>query len=214
MNTNLTQQPDGSWRAEPSFAGCVPLIEVETDQGGFSEGTGDVNGDGRFNSADIVALSALLGSQAINNSLQRFDFDGDGTIDQDDVDFLQSLLACNLSAGKPGDLNGDNVINCADVCASGSAWETVASDANYRIQLDFDLDGDNDAADKAAFYAAAKPNCITDFNQDGAINTADIFAHLNAWFAGDPSADVDGVVGLGVSDIFFFQNAFFGGQTC
>jgi len=39
------------------------------------------------------------------------------------------------------------------------------------------------------------------FDEDGVVAVADIFAFLNAWFGGDPRADINGG-GLSVSDIF------------
>jgi hypothetical protein len=45
----------------------------------------------------------------------------------------------------------------------------------------------------------------------GTLEVADIFAFLNAWFAGDPRADFDGESGLQVADIFAFLNAWFAG---
>jgi hypothetical protein len=54
------------------------------------------------------------------------------------------------------------------------------------------------------------PCCKADFNQSGAISVQDIFDFLNAWFAGSPTADIDGG-GLAVSDIFAFLNAWFAG---
>jgi hypothetical protein len=54
------------------------------------------------------------------------------------------------------------------------------------------------------------PCCLADFDQSGTVAVGDIFAYLNAWFAGDPSTDIDGA-GLAVSDIFAFLNAWFAG---
>jgi hypothetical protein len=53
--------------------------------------------------------------------------------------------------------------------------------------------------------------CAADFDCDGTVAVADVFAFINAWFAGDPSADIDGVNGLQVADIFAFLNTWFGG---
>jgi hypothetical protein len=53
--------------------------------------------------------------------------------------------------------------------------------------------------------------CRPDFDGSGVITVQDIFAFLNAWFAGDPRADFDGVNGLQVGDIFVFLNAWFAG---
>ncbi len=57
------------------------------------------------------------------------------------------------------------------------------------------------------------PCCHADFNQDGALQVADIFAYLNAWFAGDPRARVTGTFGgpLTVQDVFEYLNAWFTG---
>ncbi|HVU63021.1 MAG TPA: GC-type dockerin domain-anchored protein [Phycisphaerales bacterium] len=52
--------------------------------------------------------------------------------------------------------------------------------------------------------------CIADFDHSGVLSVMDIFAFLNAWFAGDPAADIDGG-GLAVSDIFSFLNIWFMG---
>lgn len=53
------------------------------------------------------------------------------------------------------------------------------------------------------------PRCLADFNGLGGVTIQDIFAFLNAWFAGDPATDVDAVGGLAIADIFFFLNAWF-----
>ncbi len=52
--------------------------------------------------------------------------------------------------------------------------------------------------------------CAADFDQSGEVTVQDIFGFLNAWFAGLPSADVDGG-GLDVQDIFTFLNTWFAG---
>ena len=44
----------------------------------------------------------------------------------------------------------------------------------------------------------------------GMVSVADIFAFLNAWFAGNPQADINGG-GLAVQDIFDFLNLWFAG---
>jgi hypothetical protein len=52
--------------------------------------------------------------------------------------------------------------------------------------------------------------CQADFDCDGTVAVADIFAFLNAWFAGAPQADINGS-GLSVQDIFDFLNLWFVG---
>lgn len=53
--------------------------------------------------------------------------------------------------------------------------------------------------------------CPADYDADGLVAIADIFAFLNAWFAGSPDTDFDGINGLQVADIFAFLNAWFAG---
>jgi T5SS/PEP-CTERM-associated repeat protein len=55
------------------------------------------------------------------------------------------------------------------------------------------------------------PCCKGDFDQSGALAVSDIFAFLNAWFAGTHTADTDDNGALAVSDIFTFLNAWFAG---
>jgi hypothetical protein len=53
--------------------------------------------------------------------------------------------------------------------------------------------------------------CRPDFDANGSLTVSDIFAFLNAWFAGDPAADFNAVGGLTIQDIFDFLNAWFVG---
>ncbi len=62
-------------------------------------------------------------------------------------------------------------------------------------------------ARQALFYA--RP-CVADFDNDGQITTTDLFAFLNAWFAGLPSANINGGI-LDVNDIFDYLNLWFAG---
>lgn len=52
--------------------------------------------------------------------------------------------------------------------------------------------------------------CAADFDQSGTINTVDIFAYFEAWFAGNLAADIDGS-GLSTTDIFRFIETWFEG---
>jgi hypothetical protein len=54
------------------------------------------------------------------------------------------------------------------------------------------------------------PCCVADFNQDGVLNTQDIFDYLNGWFASDSATDFGGD-GISVQDIFDYLNAYFTG---
>jgi hypothetical protein len=73
--------------------------------------------------------------------------------------------------------------------------------------------GGNGAGSGASpFTLVISPSaCAPDFDHDGHVAVADIFAFLNAWFAGDPRADFSGNGVLEVADIFAFLNAWFAG---
>ncbi len=58
---------------------------------------------------------------------------------------------------------------------------------------------------------AAPPACAPDFDVSGSLTPNDIFAFLNAWFAGMASADFDHSGTLAAQDIFDFINAWFAG---
>lgn len=52
--------------------------------------------------------------------------------------------------------------------------------------------------------------CAANFDGAGGVQVADIFAFINAWFAGDAAADFNGG-GLAVTDVFDYLGAWFGG---
>ncbi len=47
-------------------------------------------------------------------------------------------------------------------------------------------------------------HCMADFNNSGAVSLDDLFAFLEAYFAGQSAADVNGVGGVSVEDVFAF----------
>lgn len=63
---------------------------------------------------------------------------------------------------------------------------------------------------QAALAATPSP-CSAEFDGVPGLNTNDLFAFLNAWFAGSPIADVNGVAGLSPDDVFFYLNRWFAG---
>ena len=50
------------------------------------------------------------------------------------------------------------------------------------------------------------PICLADFNDDGAVNTLDVLAFLNAWNAGDAGADCTGDGAVNTIDVLCFLN--------
>ncbi|MFG0244005.1 MAG: S8 family serine peptidase [Phycisphaerales bacterium JB054] len=58
----------------------------------------------------------------------------------------------------------------------------------------------------AAVQAALDAGCVADFNGDGAVNTNDVLAFLNAWNDGDPRADINGDGNINTNDVLAFLN--------
>ena len=59
-------------------------------------------------------------------------------------------------------------------------------------------------------HFSTHPTCAADFNCSGAVSAQDIFDFLNAWFAHDSTADLDGY-GFTQQDILAFLNVWFTG---
>lgn len=55
------------------------------------------------------------------------------------------------------------------------------------------------------------PPCVADFNNINGVTIDDLFLFFNAYFNGDPSANVNGVASVTIDDLFFFINAWFTG---
>ncbi|MBY0311704.1 MAG: serine protease [Phycisphaerales bacterium] len=53
--------------------------------------------------------------------------------------------------------------------------------------------------------------CFADFDCNGSLTIGDLFTYLNAWFAGDPRCEVNGVGGLTIEDLFAYLNIWFAG---
>ncbi len=59
--------------------------------------------------------------------------------------------------------------------------------------------------------ADTTPPCSADFNGDGAVNTLDVLAFLNAWSAGDPRGDFKRDGAINTLDVLAFLNAWSAG---
>lgn len=102
----------------------------------------------------------------------------------------------------------------------GSLLEQSRFDSGSTSDLTWDLEIDgNDTlyvAAQSAFqltswdYTVVKvptrDACIADFNGDGAVNTQDVLAFLNAWNSGDPRADINGDGAINTQDVLAYLN--------
>lgn len=111
--------------------------------------TFDRNADGRFNQADVDSLAAIVGTPDASDpgELLVWDFNGDGVIDEEDVEKVQFAIDAGVGAGILGDLDQDSDADCDDFDLLPASPNYTIGDNDYLAQLDADLDGDNDAAD-------------------------------------------------------------------
>jgi|GEM_PF-2863798 len=185
---NLTEVSAGVFESTLTESNTVgsPVGGLELYQ--VSDAGADFDGDGRFGSTDIAVLTGLIGQAWPNNLAARFDLDQDGIVDADEVAYMQHLLDIGLGAGNFGDLNRDGVTDCDDFALIPSgAFSATLGDADYRIELDLNLDGDVDDAEHLEFNKAVHH---ADFDLDGFVDGFDYDAFIDAFTLGTlPDAD-------------------------
>jgi hypothetical protein len=200
-SSNLGDNGNGDW----SGSGTIDWSAGSNSVWAFSINAGptgiDANGDGRSNSADASYIATQIGQ--VNEQL---DFDGDGLVDQHDVDLYNSWLALGLDQGVMGDLDDDGDYDCDDYGAMVTTlFAYNLGDAGYMFELDENFDGKLDIADynalRDAFFSA-------DFDGSGFVDTDDHDAFMDAFNAGDPSADFDRSGFVDTDDVDAFMIAF------
>ena len=156
----------------------------------------------------------------------------DGVVDGLDIDYVFANFgdwsdfnqAANMDLS--ADMNGDLVVDIADVCRVLEILETTYGDVNLDGVKDSadrgiiaafsgtgwangDINGDGvvDAADLAAFDG---PNpcddCVADFDGSGAVNILDVVAFITNWNAQGPGSDFDGNGSINILDVVAFIN--------
>jgi hypothetical protein len=125
--------PTAYGNAATSWTAAAPSPAVVD----FSNIPGDLTGDGEVTSADIDALFS-----AINAGLteSRYDLDGSGTVDSDDVTYLVETILGTWF----GDANLNGRVDAQDLNAIGVNWR---NDGTLWASGDFTGDGSTNAAD-------------------------------------------------------------------
>ena len=111
---------------------------------------------------------------------------------------------------------GGTLGQTAKVGSNTPSWQKVGSLSPVPVgtrTIEFHLSGtrnggtDNDSyADAMELRLRITNPCLADFNGDGAIDTRDVLAFLNAWAGGDASADIDGNGVIDTRDVLAFLN--------
>ena len=120
-----------------------------------------------------------------------------------------------------GPLVGSGTFNLADFGVVDSAISGSVNIDSGQVTLtgaqafsnSGDINGVQTSIDGTATLVAVGdvPACPGDFNGDGLVNTQDVLAFLNAWAAGDSSADCTGDGNINTQDVLCFLNAWAAG---
>jgi hypothetical protein len=140
--TNNSTQESSKTATPPVVVGTTPATDPTRD--GLFE---DVNGDGRVTAVDAHALLSHLGDTAVDGNTEKFDYNGDGTVDLVDV----TLLFDSATDDPPGDTDGDGlpsqyerrVLGTDPTSIDSDSARTVANEsANGIVDGREDFDGD------------------------------------------------------------------------
>ena len=198
----------------PLAAGSYPInVHVLP---GITNGRLDFDGDGRFNIYDIAPFQTWAenfdnssqcpdpqGNCPTVEELARYDLSGNGELSASDSDIAVWFILAGLDAGVFGDLNADDVVDCADAALQPSLSYTTSissEDDEYFAELDFDLDGTIDESDVRELYRVLRPSDIGTSNKlpgdadyllpDGQVDGSDLSKFVELHLASDPAADV------------------------
>ncbi|HZW09856.1 MAG TPA: right-handed parallel beta-helix repeat-containing protein [Phycisphaerales bacterium] len=160
----------------------------------------------------VQNLSGGLGGEGnIGGDPLLVDRDGpDDEIGTSDDDVRLGAGSSAIDAADNARVPGDR----ADLDADGDLAEATPLDLGLGPRFlddplvdDTGLAGNGHAqvVDMGAFEAGG--GCAPDFNGDGAVNTLDVLAFLNAWNAGDDRADFNGDGTIDTRDVLSFLNA-------
>ncbi len=183
--------------------------DVAGPTGRVASGWAPVGADGRVDARDIDYVFRQFNQPGISGGAANWtdlgeavlfdlsaDMTGDRVVDQNDV----SEIVTGILGTCIGDVNLDGVKNVTD---RNIVTANQGMNGGYAMG-DMNGDGVINAADLAL-------TCPPDFDCNSAIEVGDIFAFLNAWFAGSCKTDFDATGAVEVGDIFAFLNAWFAG---
>lgn len=147
----LTQPIGGSNSGSNAASSPVTIVEWDA-RAYFNDLEGDVNLDGVISAADADALGAYLTEEQDTATRARYDVDGSGVVDADDI----SAMVSDFFRTAYGDANLDRRINLLDLSSLASSF----GDEGGWGQGDFNLDGTVDLLDLSILAA----NFGKDFN--------------------------------------------------
>lgn len=126
------------------YLGRGQIVSKQVKVQAVAGSLGDVNGDGRIDQSDVIALQARL-NKFTDGQSDPGDMNGDGLLSVADVALLQKLV--NAGKGGAADVNFDGVVDCKDVTlVKQNLWRRTAQ-ANFDSTYDLVADGVIDVRD-------------------------------------------------------------------
>lgn len=111
----------------------------------------------------------------------------------------QAASAQSLSIWPHVIASGGGVSSGGGLTLSGTIGQTAAGPADGpMIGGAFEV--------RSGFWASGRPNCPSDFNNDGTVDTRDVLAFLSAWNTGDGAADCDRSGTVDTRDVLCYLN--------
>ncbi len=89
----------------------------------------------------------------------------------------------------------------------GLAWGEGGDGSHFRFIRGYHMYFNFSHDTAFTLLGIAPPSCPADFNSDGAVDTRDVVAFLNAWTAHDPRGDFNGDGTIDTRDVLVFLNA-------
>jgi hypothetical protein len=184
-------------------------IDLATWSGGFDgvtlndPGDGDTQGANSLQNFPVLTAAASDGAtttvtgslDSLPNRAYRVEFFANGACDPSGHGEGERFLG-SVEVTTDGTGDADFVATLQAETAPGEFVAATATDLTVRATSEF-----------SACVEVAQGSCAADFNGDGAVNTQDVLAFLNAWTAGDGRADFNGDGTINTQDVLSFLNA-------
>ena len=167
--------------------------------------TGEVMGNGNIGGLVGQDSTSLNANSSINHSYWNTETSGQATSDGGTGKTTVELVTPTGYTGIYFSWN----LDLDDDRTNDDPWDFGTSSEYPVLRVDFDGDGDVDAADIGPQrLVTLPPSVTTDFNGDGRTNFADFFLFVDAYGGTDARFDLDGNGAVDAADFFLFVDAF------
>ena len=198
MITSVTYEVDGNYSVQRSAA--------STSRAARAQGLGDINGDGKFTTADVDNATNCFETYLYTNNGSfdaAADINGDGKIDDKDLFALPAIYAAADATAaenevhnvivRRGNINGTGGTDGADITA---LYQKINTNQPYYWYNDLNSDGVVNQADVDTLVHTILNTEYGDANLDGIVNASDFdalashYGHSGStWGQGDFNGD-------------------------